>query len=266
MEKAGAINMTFLAENVIFAHHDAPVLKGISSQFQTGKLNIILGPNGAGKSTLLACLAGLLKADMGSITLSGEAVADMRPQARAKAIGLLPQEAETHWAITGSALVALGRYSHRKGFGLSLEDRTAIAEAMAETKTLQFATRPVSQLSGGERARVLMARVLAGKPQWILADEPLANLDLGHQFEMLALLQKQADHGCGVIAVLHDLHHAVRFADHVVLLHDGIVFAQGDIAKVMTPENLATVYGIDANLFTDEEGGHQLLIKGKTAP
>jgi ABC-type cobalamin/Fe3+-siderophores transport system ATPase subunit len=178
-------------------------------------LSVILGPNGAGKSTLLACLSGLLKFDNCSAMLGDDPIADMRAENRAKAIGLLPQGAETHWAITAGALVALGRYPHRKGFGLSVADRTAIAAALAATGTAEFAARRVTELSGGERARVLMARVLAGEPQWILADEPLANLDPGYQLDMLTLLRAQADVGKGVIAVLHDLHHAVRFADHV---------------------------------------------------
>ena len=134
---------------------------------------------------------------------------------------------------------------------------------LAATGTTGFANRPVTVLSGGERARVLMARVLAGEPQWILADEPLANLDPGYQLDMLGLLRAQADNGKGVVAVLHDLHHAVRFADHVVLLHEGRVYAQGDAASVIIPQHLADVYGIDATLTEGEDGGYQLHIKGK---
>jgi iron complex transport system ATP-binding protein len=134
---------------------------------------------------------------------------------------------------------------------------------MHATATDGFAHRPITQLSGGERARVLLARVLAGEPEWILADEPLANLDPGYQLDILDLLRQQARSGQGVVAVLHDLHHAVRFADHVVLLHQGSVFAQGAVDDVITAQNLATVYGIDALLSKDEEGATQLLIKGK---
>jgi iron complex transport system ATP-binding protein len=134
---------------------------------------------------------------------------------------------------------------------------------MSATATEGFANRPVTQLSGGERARVLLARVLAGEPQWILADEPLANLDPGFQLDILGLLRRQAEAGKGVVAVLHDLHHAVRFADHIVLLSAGKLLAQGSVGEVITTSNLAHVYGIDANLFTDEVGATQLFIKGK---
>lgn len=258
--------MILRSDNICFAHDKRPTLFGVNARFLPGQFSVILGPNGAGKSTLLACLAALLKPDTGAATLGDRAITGLSPDERAKAMGFLPQGGETHWAISADALVALGRYPYRNGFGLSAEDHVAISAAMAATNTSQFAKRPVTQLSGGECARVLMARVLAGEPQWILADEPLANLDPGHQLDMLGLLRGQADSGKGVIAVLHDLQQAVRFADHVVLLHQGKVFAQGDVTSVITPENLAHVYGIDANLFKDEEGATQLLIKGKIAP
>jgi ABC-type cobalamin/Fe3+-siderophores transport system ATPase subunit len=259
--------VTLFARNIRYAHGDRPALAGVSAAFAPGKLSVILGPNGAGKSTLLACLAGLLRPDDGAALLDGRAIADMPANDRARAIGLLPQGAETHWAVSSRALVALGRYPHRIGFGLAEAeaDRHAIALAMEATRTTEFADRPITGLSGGERARVLMARVLAGAPQWILADEPLANLDPGYQLDMLGLLKAQADSGVGVVAVLHDLHHAARFADHLVLLHKGEVFAQGDTASVITPEALAAVYGIDATLVEGEEGEIRLFIKGKIA-
>ena len=258
--------MTMRAKNLSHSHSDHPVLSEVSAEFAAGRFSVILGPNGAGKSTLLACLAGLSRPDRGSALIDDEPIADMPAKTRAKAIGLLPQGAETHWAMQAQALVALGRYPHRNGLGPSDADHQAIISAMSATGTTEFATRPVTELSGGERARVLVARVLAGEPAWILADEPLANLDPGYQLDMLSLLRAQADTGTGVIAVLHDLHHAVRFADHVVLLHEGKVFAQGNVQSVITAANLSAVYGIDVNLFKDEEGTTQLVIKGKTAP
>lgn len=255
--------MTLTVRNLGFSHAQQPSLIGVDATFEAGKLTVILGPNGAGKSTLLACLAGLLKPDSGTASLHDADITRMAPTARARHIGLLPQGAETHWAISSLALVALGRIPHMRGAGTSSDDRRAIAMAMSATATEGFAHRPVTQLSGGERARVLLARVLAGEPSWILADEPLANLDPGFQLDILNLLRRQAEAGKGVVAVLHDLHHAVRFADHLVLLHAGRLFAQGSVDDVITPANLAHVYGIDANLFKDEEGAVQLFIKGK---
>lgn len=255
--------MTFRVDNLNFAHGNRPTLKNVSAAFAPGKFSVILGPNGAGKSTLLSCLAGLLKPDSGDILLGDRSVSDMSAKMRASAIGLLPQGAETHWAINAEALVALGRYPVRRGFGLSAADSAAVDAAMAATATTDFIGRRITELSGGERARVLMARVLAGEPEWVLADEPLANLDPGYQLDMLGLLRAQADSGKGVVAVLHDLHNAVRFADHVVLLREGSVFASGNVSAAVTPANLAAVYGIDATLSEDEEGRPQLIIKGK---
>lgn len=255
--------MNLNVQNLGFAHGSTATLEGINATFEAGRLSIILGPNGAGKSTLLACLAGLQKPNSGAAKLGDESISNMPTPARAKRIGLLPQGAETHWAITSEALVALGRIPHLRGVGASTNDRRAIAAAMHATATDGFAHRPITQLSGGERARVLLARVLAGEPEWILADEPLANLDPGYQLDILDLLRQQARGGKGVVAVLHDLQHAVRFADHVVLLHHGSIFAQGTVNDVITAQNLATVYGIDALLSKDEEGATQLLIKGK---
>jgi iron complex transport system ATP-binding protein len=255
--------MTLTIRNLGFAHARQPTLEGIDATFEAGKLTVILGPNGAGKSTLLACLAGLLKPQTGTASLDNVDITSMAPTTRARHIGLLPQGAETHWAIMSEALVALGRIPHMRGAGISTDDRRAISAAMSATATEAFANRAVTQLSGGERARVLLARVLAGEPSWILADEPLANLDPGFQLDILTLLRRQADDGKGVVAVLHDLQYAVRFADHFVLMHQGRLFAQGNVDDVITPANLAHVYGIDATLLKDEEGATQLFIKGK---
>ena len=258
--------MNLNVQNLGFAHGSTATLQGINATFEAGRLSVILGPNGAGKSTLLACLAGLRKPNSGAAKLGDEDITAMPAPTRAKRIGLLPQGAETHWAISSEALVALGRTPHMRGAGTSADDRRAISAAMSATATEGFAHRPVTQLSGGERARVLLARVLAGEPEWILADEPLTNLDPGFQLDILHLLRQQAEAGKGVIAVLHDLQYAVRFADHLVLLHAGRIFAQGSVDDVITPANLAYVYGIDANLFKDEEGAVQLFIKGKVRP
>ena len=255
--------MILAASNLTFSHGAKPALSGVYATFAPGKFSVILGPNGAGKSTLLACLAGLHKPDVGETLLGQLSVANMPAKLRAKAIGLLPQGAETHWAVNAEALVALGRYPHSSGLAA---DRAAIDAAMVATTSTAFKGRPVTHLSGGERARVLMARVLAGEPQWILADEPLANLDPGYQIDMLELLRAQAHKNVGVIAVLHDLHHAAHYADNIVLLREGRVFAHGAPDCVLTKEILTVVYGIDADVAKDEAGKVQLVVKGRAAP
>lgn len=255
--------MTISASDLSFSHDEKPALLGVCATFAPGKLSVILGPNGAGKSTLLACLAGLQQPDAGDALLGNSSIADMPAKLRAKAISLLPQSAETHWAINSEALVALGRYPHSSGVAADL---AAIDAAMVATATGAFKGRPVTHLSGGERARVLLARVLAGEPQWILADEPLANLDPGFQIDMLELLCGQAQKGVGVIAVLHDLHHAARYADDIVLLHQGRVAAHGSPASVLSKEILAAVYGIDVDAAEDDTGKVQLIVKGRAIP
>lgn len=256
--------MTLGAKNLSLARNGRAILDGVSASFETGQFTAILGPNGAGKSTLISCLAGLLAPNSGNAMLGGQDIATMPPRERAKAIGLLPQSAETRWAIRAEALVALGRYPHQRGWGASPADRAAIDAAMTLTDTRAFAERPVTQLSGGERARVLMARVLAGEPSYILADEPLANLDPGHQIDMLNLLRSEADRGRGVVAVLHDLGSAARFADHVVLLHQGRVFAKGSPRNVLNADSLRIVYGIEADIGTDRDGKPTIAVRARS--
>ena len=224
------------------------VLDRISASFYPGRVTAILGPNGAGKSTLLACLAGLRVPDEGAVLLGGRPRAALGARHLAQQIGLLPQGADVHWDMEVAALVALGRYPHRARWGESAADREAVARAMAATDVTRFAGRAMTALSGGERARVLMARVLAGEPRWLLADEPLANLDPAHQFDTLQSLRDLAQGGAGVIVVLHDLNLALRVADDVLLLCDGRVAAHGAPEDVLTPDRIASTYGVAAQI------------------
>ena len=214
------------------------VLDGVSAGFAPGRVTAVLGANGAGKSTLLRTLVGLIAVDGGTATLDGRAIAALPPRERARAIGYLPQDGAVHWNMIVRDLVALGRLPHGGG------GEEAVAAALAATDTAGLAERPVRELSGGERARVLLARVLAGEPRWLLADEPLAGLDPLHQLDTLALLRAAAARGTGVVVVLHDLTLAARVADAVVLMKAGRVLAAGETEAVMTPDNLAAAYGV----------------------
>lgn len=235
------------------------ILDRIDARFQPGRLTAVLGPNGAGKSTLLACLAGLRQADSGSVLLDGVPRDALPMRDLARRIGLLPQTADVHWDVDVATLVALGRYPHRARWGQTAADRAAVAEAMTATDVTQFARRAMTALSGGERARVLLARVLAGQPEWLLADEPLANLDPAHQLDALACLQRTAATGAGVIVVLHDLNHAMRAADEVLLLAGGRVVAQGSPETVLTPDRIAETYGVETHIGTTPDGGRFLV-------
>jgi iron complex transport system ATP-binding protein len=231
------------------------VLSGVTAAFQPGRVTAILGPNGSGKSTLVKTLAGLLDADAGHVKLGTRHIARIEPRERARLIGYLPQDATVHWNLSVRDLVALGRLPHRSPFaGTSQADAMAIGAAMAATDTHPLADRGADQLSGGERARVLLARVLAGEPQWLLADEPLASLDPVHQLGLLDQLRALAATGMGVVIVLHDLIQAARAADDVLLLKQGEMVAFGPAAEALAHQPLREAFGVEVMIVPDEQG------------
>lgn len=235
-----------LAAHALALHRGGrPVLDGVDCTLAPGRVTAILGPNGAGKSSLLLALAGLVAPASGTVTLDGRPLDRLTPAERARAIGLLPQQPELHWDIDVETLVGLGRLPHRGRGPATSADRAAIEAALAMTDTAAFAKRPARQLSGGERARVLLARLLAGEPRVLLADEPLANLDPAWQHDMLARLRAVADAGTAVALVLHDLTHAARIADAALLLTDGRALAGGPAAEVLAPGPLSRAFGVE---------------------
>jgi iron complex transport system ATP-binding protein len=243
-----------VAEQVQVRFRDRIVLHEFSATFQRGRVTALLGPNGAGKSTLLGCLAGLRSPNSGRICLDNVDVGSIERRERARRIGLLPQQGEVHWDVDVAALVALGRFPHRGRWGETDADKRAVLRAMAVTDVTQFANRSAKRLSGGERSRVLLARVLAGEPEWLLADEPLASLDPAHQLDVLEQLRKVAAGGAGVIVVLHDLSHALRVADDVVLLREGRIVAQGPRDEAVGVKEFRETFGIDVHVGRVDEG------------
>ncbi|MGY4397061.1 iron complex transport system ATP-binding protein [Sphingomonas sp. UYAg733] len=236
------------------------VLTGITATLRPGRITAILGPNGAGKSSLVKAAAALVAPASGTVRLGGRDVAALDPRERARLIGYLPQDAAVHWNVTGADVVALGRLPHRAPYAApSAADLDAITGAMAATGTIDFADRPIHELSGGERARVLLARVLAGEPRWLLADEPLASLDPAHQIDILDRLRAVASTGAGVAIVLHDLGLAARAADDVLLLKDGGMVGFGPVADALTPEAICSVFGVQAR-WVDTPDGPPLLV------
>lgn len=231
------------------------VLEDINVTLRPGRITAILGPNGAGKSTLVKAAAALVTPAAGSVRLDSQDVAALDPRERARSIGYLPQDAAVHWNVPVSDVVALGRSPHRAPFaGLSPQDQDAIGQAIAATEIAPLADRLVPELSGGERARVLLARVLAGQPRWLLADEPLASLDPAHQIDILDRLRALAAGGTGVVIVLHDLVQAARAADDVLLLKDGRVAAFGPAAEVLTADLLRAVFDVEVTIVRGPHG------------
>lgn len=220
-------------------------LDTVTAALKPGRVTALLGPNGAGKSSLLRAMLALIPPQSGRVTLDGADVTTLPPRARARRLGYLPQSAELAWNIPARAVVELGRAPRRSPFaGLGHSDRAVVDRAMALTDTAAFADRLMGELSGGERARVLLARVLAGEPDWLLADEPLASLDPAHQLDMLDRLHGFAAGGRGVVVVVHDLSHAARVADDALLLKEGRLLAAGPAEDVLRPELLEQAYGV----------------------
>jgi iron complex transport system ATP-binding protein len=216
-------------------------LSTITTRILPGQVTAICGPNGAGKSTLLSLLAGLLAPDSGSVLLDGDVLGAMPHKTRAQAIGYLPQRADLAWDISVRTLVALGRLPHKAGVQVSAR---AVDAALASMALDDLAQRPLSTLSGGEQARAMLARVLAGEPRWILADEPLASLDLVHQAGLLGHFRRLAAEGKAVVVVLHDLAAAMNWADRVVVLHQGSIASDGPPADALSPNVLARVWQV----------------------
>lgn len=230
-------------------------LSGVDLAFESGRFAVIVGPNGAGKTTLLRSLAGLLPPTEGTVTLDGASIARMRAAERARAIAYLPQNGGVAWPLPVRDVVALGRLPHgERPDGLGEAGREAVAAAMAAADVRDFAERPATELSGGERARVLLARALATKAPVLLADEPVAALDPRHELMVLEVLRAQARAGALVVVIMHNLTLAARFADEVVLLDRGGLQVHAPPAEVFTPERLAASFGISAHV-SQEEGG-----------
>ena len=229
-------------------------IENISLVLERGTITAICGPNGAGKSTLLETLAGLLPPDAGTVSLGGNALAQMSPRDRAKRIGYLPQAHEIAWDVSVRSLVELGRMPH----GDTLAEPVDAALESVDAK--QFAERRAQTLSGGETARVLLARVLAGQPEWILADEPLAALDIGHQLALIRHLRATADQGVGVVVVLHDLAHAMNHADRAIVLDRGSIAADDPCENALDQQGVERVWGVPARWIGDP--GAQALVTG----
>ena len=224
------------------------IVDDVDVMMRPGELVGLIGPNGAGKSTLLAMLAGLLTPDSGRVELDGEALGSLPPEERARRLAWLEQQATVHWPISVERVVALGRTPWLQPWQRAgAEDRERVEAALVATGCTALRQRTVSTLSGGERTRVLLARALAGSPDTLLADEPIAALDLAHQLQTMELLRGCVDRGlcCGI--VLHDLAFASRYCDRVYLLHEGCLHSHGPPDAVLDEQAFADVYGVQVS-------------------
>ncbi len=223
------------------------VLSAIDLDFAAGALVGVIGPNGAGKSTLARAMLNLVPTAGGSVAIDGAELVGLAPSHVARRVAYLPQGQEIHWPLSVERLVGLGRLPHLAPFSrIGPVDQAAIESAMAQTGTLPLRERIATELSGGERARVMLARALATEAPALIVDEPLASLDPGHQIEVMALLAARARAGGLVLVILHDLAAAARYCDRLVLLHHGRVVGDGAAGDVLSDAALDAVYGISA--------------------
>nr|WP_262021792.1 ABC transporter ATP-binding protein [Vibrio quintilis] len=238
------------------------VCRDLTIDIPDGKFTVIVGPNGCGKSTLLKSLCRLLKPKAGTVFLDGKDIHTRPTRDVAKTLGLLPQSALVPEGIKVADLVARGRYPHQNTFRQWTEDdEQAVARAMAVTGVTELAHQMVDQLSGGQRQRVWIAMVLAQQTPVILLDEPTTYLDIAHQIDLLDLFrQLNRESGHTVIAVLHDLNHACRYADHLIAVKGGEVIAHGEPAALVTEDLIRQVFGLNSLIIDDPVSGTPMVI------
>ncbi len=242
----------------------APILTDASISVRPGELHALLGPNGAGKSTLFGVLAGDIAPTRGEVTLNGTPLAAHKPKDLARVRGVLLQQHTVTFPFTAREVVAMGRVPWARTPEED-DDDDAIDEAMAKTDVLALADRTVTSLSGGERARVALARVLAQRTRLLLLDEPTAALDLLHHEEVLQIARAEADNGAAVAVVLHDLDAALAVADHVTLLARGHVVAQGPAREVLTADRIEEVYGQAVDVLSHPSTGDPIIVPRRAA-
>ncbi|KGM02601.1 ABC transporter ATP-binding protein [Cellulomonas cellasea] len=252
------------AERVTLAYDRTDVVHDLSVTIPRASFTVIIGPNGCGKSTLLRALARTLRPRTGEVLLDGEPLTRLRSRDVARRLALLPQSPLAPEAITVGDLVARGRYPHQ---GLlrqwSAADAVAVADAMHATEVTELRDRLVSTLSGGQRQRVWLAMALAQQTDLLLLDEPTTFLDIAHQFEVMDLCARLHEEGRTLVAVLHDLNQAARYATHLVAMKDGRVVAEGTPAEVVTPERIAEIFDLACRVVEDPETGTPMVIPAR---
>ncbi|MFJ2618401.1 ABC transporter ATP-binding protein [Glutamicibacter sp. NPDC087344] len=244
------------AEDVRLGYDRKIISEHLNVQIPEHSFTVIVGPNACGKSTLLRALSRLLKPSQGQVLLDGKSISSIKAKEVARALGLLPQSSVAPEGITVADLVARGRYPHQ---GLIRQwtdsDELAVAQAMDATSVTELSTRLVDELSGGQRQRVWVAMVLAQQTPILLLDEPTTFLDIAHQIDLLELFTDLYLDGNTLVAVLHDLNHAARYATHLIAMKDGKIVAQGPPAEIVTEEMVEHTFGLACRVVPDPVTG-----------
>ncbi|GIF96324.1 ABC transporter [Catellatospora citrea] len=249
------------AQDLTLAYDRRVVARDLGVEIVDGSFTVIVGPNACGKSTLLKALARVLKPQAGTVYLDGAAIASLPSKQVAKQLGMLPQSPVVPAGIVVEDLVARGRFAHQRLLRQwSVDDEAAVREAMAVTEVSELADRFVDELSGGQRQRVWLAVALAQQTPILLLDEPTTFLDLAHQFEVLDLCADLHEQGRTVVAVLHDLNQACRYATDLVVMRAGEIVAQGTPEAVMTADLVEHVFGVASQVITDPQTGTPMVV------
>ncbi|MFE2050551.1 ABC transporter ATP-binding protein [Streptomyces sp. NPDC059459] len=260
--KSGVDDVSRLtASGVTVGYGSRTVIDELDVEIPPGVITTIIGPNGCGKSTLLRTLSRLLKPTRGTVVLDGEDIGTLRTRDVAKKLGLLPQAPVAPDGLTVSDLVARGRHPHQSWLRQWSSDDAAVVEsALAMTGVSDLADRPVDSLSGGQRQRVWISMTLAQGTDLLLLDEPTTYLDLAHAIDVLDLVDDLHESGRTVVMVLHDLNLATRYSDHLVVMREGAILAQGHPRDVVTAELLSEAFGLRARVIDDPVGDRPLIV------
>ncbi|MEV7263258.1 ABC transporter ATP-binding protein [Micromonospora aurantiaca] len=252
--------------DLVVGYEGRTVLDGLDLDLPADTFTVIVGPNACGKSTLLRTMARLLTPRRGAVLLDGAAIRDLPTRDVARRLGVLPQSPLVPEGITVADLVGRGRQPYQRWWRQwSAEDGRAVEEAMRLADVSALADRPVDTLSGGQRQRVWIAMTLAQDTDALLLDEPTTFLDLAHQVEVLDLLHRlRAERGRTVVAVLHDLNQAARYADHLIAMRDGAVVAAGEPREILTADLVRDVFGLDCVVVPCPVSGAPLVVPALT--
>lgn len=249
------------ARSVTLRYDERTVSSDLTITIPDGSFTVVVGPNACGKSTLLRALARLLAPTAGQVILDGRSIGEFPTREIARRLGLLPQSATAPAGITVADLVGRGRYPHQSFFRQwSKADEMAVAAAMQATRITDLADRLVDELSGGQRQRVWVAMVLAQETPILLLDEPTTFLDIAHQIELLELLADLNAEGRTVVAVLHDLNHACRYASHLVAMRAGAILAEGRPSDVVTEQLVEAMFGLPCTVIDDPVSHTPLIV------
>lgn len=250
-------NIILETKNLCAGYKDHPVIEGIDLQFEKGKIYSIIGPNGCGKTTLMRAISRNRRPTSGQVLLHGEDIFRMNTKRVARHVAMLSQHNITPGDITVRALVSYGRYAHREWWkGQTGEDQHTVDWALSRTGMSDFSNRKINALSGGELQRAWIAMSIAQKPEILLLDEPTTYLDIAHQLEIMELIAKlNREEGITIIMVIHDINHAARYSDELVVLHDRKISRQGDPWTLLRGNVLEDVFHVEADITKDQESG-----------